>query len=538
MRGLKYYLGNPRLKAAGSTLQLTDDQLEELLKCEEDPIYFLENYYKIVHVDQGLIQFKPYEYQKRMVRTYEENRLVINLLPRQHGKSTIVVAYLLWYALFHDFKTIGILANKEELAIELLKRIKIAFENLPLWMQQGIVKWDAKKIVFENTSEIIATATTGKAARGYSFSLAYCDEYAFVQENIAAEFFGSIYPTISAGKTTKMLITSTPNGLNHFHDIWDGAKNNENGFTPLQVHYWEHPEHDEAWAERERKNLGPARFSQEILCEFLGGELSLINPIFLDTIVVHQPLMSTAGYDVYKQPIKDHRYVVTVDTAEGAGQDNSAFNVIDVTSRPYEVVAKYYSKDVSPVFLPTNIVTAARSYNDAFVLVEAAGVGYQVAYALWLEQSYPYVFSVYTDRGETKLAIGWKNGYLGLRMTPRVRNIGCANLKGLIEGHQLIFHDREIKKELSNFKHDGKKFCAEEGHHDDLVMSLVSFAWLVKQEQFESLTGTDFKLTMDVIEDRTIPFLVPDNPNFSSTMIEDGLVWETHMVNQGAFRAG
>jgi hypothetical protein len=529
------YLSNPRLKKANTPFKFTAHQIAELQKCAKDPLYFITTYYKIVDVDKGLVPFVPYPYQERMLSAFEANRFVICLLPRQMGKSVSVTAYLLWYILFNDYKNTLVLANKETTAKELLKRVKLAYEHLPIWLQQGVTRWDQHKIELENGSSMMATATSGSAARGGSYSLIYLDEYAFVPENIANEFFASTYPTISSGSTTKVIVTSTPQGLNHFHDMWQDAKHGRSKFVPLEVKWNEHPKRDQAWAEQEKANIGAARFAQEYDCEFLGGELTLVEPQLLSRIVTRDPLVNLGGLDIYERPLKDHRYVITVDTAEGVGQDYSAYGVVDVTQLPYRLVAKYRSKEVSPVFLPHNIVNTAKSYNEAYILVEAATVGYQVGYSIWFDHEYPNCFSAVANKGAIKLRLGYVKGYLGVKMTPRVRNTGCANLKALIESGQLIIEDADLVKELSNFIFNGTRFEAEEGHHDDLVMSMVVFAWLVKQQNFRSMTQTNFEITRDLEEDRFVPFIIAANPNVDPNVEidPDGTVWNT--INSSAF---
>ena len=507
------YLSNPNLKKIGVDIEFTQDQIQEYIKCAQDPIYFVKNYIKIVHVDKGLIPLDLYAYQERMINTFHNNRFVITNMPRQSGKSTAVIGFILHYVLFNENKNVALLANKAELARELLDRLKKAYENLPLWMQQGIAVWNKGSIELENGSKILATSTTGSAARGQSFSLVFLDEFAFVPHGIASEFFKSVYPTISSGQETKMIIVSTPKGMNHFYKMWVEAEEERSKFIPIAVHWWETPGRDEKWKEEQIANTSEEDFNQEFACQFLGSSLTLINVNVLRNLTFVNPKFTKNNFDQYEDILPNHEYVITVDTSRGVGLDNSAFVVIDITEVPYRVVAKFKDPHISPMMYPEIIYTVAKNYNDAFVLVEVNDIGEQVANILYRDLEYENLFQT-TPRGRKGQVIGGgfsKQRQMGVRTTTQVKSVGCSTLKDMVENQKLIIQDFDMIEELSNFILKKGSYEADEGYHDDLVMCLVLFGWLTRQEYFKDLTNTDIrqKLLADkeaYMEEEMLPF--------------------------------
>tara|TARA_R110002033_G_scaffold61099_2_gene111549 strand:+ start:315 stop:1943 length:1629 start_codon:yes stop_codon:yes gene_type:complete len=489
------YLSNPNLKKIGINIEFTKEQVEEYIKCAKDPIYFVKNYMKIIHVDKGLIPFDLYDYQEKMITNFNDERFVITKMPRQSGKSTAVISFILHYILFNESKNVALLANKAELARELLDRLKKAYENLPLWLQQGITVWNKGSIELENGSKILATSTTGSAARGQSFSLVFLDEFAFVQHNIANDFFKSVYPTISSGQETKMIIVSTPKGMNHFYKMWVEAEEERSNFKTLEVDWWETPGRDSDWKQQQIANTSEEDFNQEFACEFLGSTNTLVNVNILRNLAFTNPSFQKNGFDQYGEVIPDHQYVVTVDTARGVGLDNSAFIVIDITSVPYRVVAKFKDSLISPILYPELIYNVATNYNEAFVLVEINDIGEQVANILANDLEYENIF-VTNVKGRAGQVIGGgfsSNRQLGVRTTKQVKRIGCSTLKDLIEDNKIIIEDFDIIEEMSNFINKKDSYEADEGYHDDLVMCLVLFSWLIRQPYFKDLTNSDIR---------------------------------------------
>ena len=507
------YLSNPNLKKIGVDIEFTQEQIEDYVKCAKDPIYFIRKFVKIVHVDHGLIPLDLYEYQERMINTFSHNRFVITKMPRQSGKSTAVVGFILHYLLFNSDKNIAILANKAELARELLDRVKKAYENLPLWLQQGISVWNKGSIEVENGSKVFATSTTGSAARGQSFSLVFLDEFAFVQHGIADEFFKSVYPTISSGQETKMIIVSTPKGMNHFYRMWVEAEEGRSNFIPLAVNWWETPGRDEHWKEQQIANTSEESFEQEFACNFLGTSNTLIHTNALRNLAFVRPIFQKQGFDQYEDIKPGHEYVISVDTARGVGGDFSAFLVIDVSDIPYRVVAKYRDKDISPLIYPELIYNVANNFNQAFVLVEINDIGEQVANVLYRDLEYENLFTTAAmGRAGQRVGVwGGKNSQLGVRTTKQVKRIGCSTLKDLVEDQKIIIEDYDTIEELSNFISKRESYEAEEGHHDDLVMCLVLFGWLIRQEYFKDLTNSDIRQKYladreEIMDDEMLPF--------------------------------
>ena len=507
------YLSNPNLKKIGINIEFTKEQVEEYIKCAKDPIYFVKNYMKIIHVDKGLIPFDLYDYQEKMITNFNDERFVITKMPRQSGKSTAVISFILHYILFNESKNVALLANKAELARELLDRLKKAYENLPLWLQQGITVWNKGSIELENGSKILATSTTGSAARGQSFSLVFLDEFAFVQHNIANDFFKSVYPTISSGQETKMIIVSTPKGMNHFYKMWVEAEEQRSNFKTLAVDWWETPGRDSDWKIQQVANTSEEDFNQEFACEFLGSTNTLVNVNILRNLAFINPTFQKNGFDQYGEINPDHQYVVTVDTARGVGLDNSAFVVVDITTVPYRVVAKFKDSLISPLLYPELIYNVATNYNEAFVLVEINDIGEQIANILANDLEYENIF-VTNVKGRAGQVIGGgfsSNRQLGVRTTKQVKRIGCSTLKDLVEDNKIIIEDFDIIEEMSNFINKKDSYQADEGYHDDLVMCLVLFSWLIRQPYFKDLTNSDIRERIlkdkeNMIEADLLPF--------------------------------
>jgi len=529
------YLGNPNLKKAGTPIQFTKKQIDEWIKCKNDPIYFAMNYIKIISLDEGLVPFKMYDFQKEILQDFHENRFNIAKLPRQTGKSTTVVAYLLYYAIFFDSVNIGILANKASTARELLGRLQLAYENLPKWMQHGILVWNKGNVELENGSKILAASTSASAVRGMSFNILFLDEFAFVPNHVAEQFFASVYPTITSGKSTKVIIISTPNGMNHFYKMWEDARRGKNDYVTNEVHWSQVPGRDAKWKEETIKNTSPRQFAQEFECDFLGSADTLISPAKLQTIPFADPIASNAGLDVYERVEKDHEYIITVDVARGIGGDYSAFVVFDITTMPYKIVAKYRNNEIKPVLFPSVIFQVCKEYNNPYVLVEVNDIGDSIAATLNYDLEYPNVLMC-AMRGRAGQIVGQgfsgNKTQLGVKMSVTVKKIGCANLKAIIEEDKLLFNDFQIFQELTTFVQKKQAWEADEGYHDDLVMCMVLFAWLVMQEYFKEMTDQDVRRRIydeqrNQIEQDMAPFGFIDDGMGDDTFIDaEGNLWE------------
>ena len=537
MSAADIYLGNPNLKKANTQVEFTKQDIEEFIKCKEDPVYFAMNYVKIVTLDEGLQPFEPYDFQERLINNFHHNRFNICKMPRQTGKSTTVVAFLLHYAVFNPSVNIGILANKAATARELLGRLQIAYENLPKWMQQGIISWNRGSLELENGSKILAASTSASAVRGMSFNILFLDEFAFVPNHIADDFFSSVYPTITSGKSTKVIIVSTPHGMNHFYRLWHDAERQKNEYIPTDVHWTEVPGRDEKWKKQTIANTSEQQFKIEFECEFLGSVDTLIAPSKLRSLVYEQPIQRNAGLDIYEEPVSKHDYAITVDVARGVSKDYSAFVIIDITKFPHKVVGKYRNNEIKPMLFPSVIQEIGKKYNNAFVLCEVNDVGDQVASILNYDMEYTNLLQC-SMRGRAGQVVGQgfsgKKTQLGVKMSKTVKKVGALNLKTIIESDKLVFNDYEILSELTTFIQKHNSFEAEEGCNDDLAMCLVIYAWLVAQDYFKELTDQDVRKRLydeqkNQIEQDMAPFgFMSDGLDGENTFTDDeGTRWFT-----------
>jgi hypothetical protein len=532
---LKHYLGNPKLKRVNMAMNLTEDQIREFVKCAQDPTYFIENYVKIITLDKGFVQIELYPFQKQVVTDINENRRVIVKAGRQVGKTTIIVGYILWYILFNQDKTVAILANKASTSREILARIKLAYEALPMWIQQGVKVWNKGDIELENGCRVLANSTASSAIRGFSISLLYLDEFAFVPSNIAEEFFTSVYPTISSGTTSKILISSTPNGMNHFYRMWTEAVEGQNGFTHVEANWRQVPGRDQKWADEQRRVLGEQKFLQEMECEFMGSSGTLISAAGLKSLAFVTPIhVSDNGIKIYQAPISNHTYVIISDTSRGKGLDYSAFSVIDVTEIPYKQVCTYKDNNISPLVYPSIIKRIGEYYNQAYSLVEINDNGQQVVDSLFEDYEYENILSTVDVKGKVALTWGYGNkSQRGIRTTKSVKRLGCSILKNLIESQKIILQDFDTISELSTFISKGTSYEAEEGSHDDLVMTLVLFSWMTNQSFFADLTNTNIKEKlheeqMRQIEEEALPNFIAGHDevdNGENQFISGGSIW-------------
>jgi len=520
------YLGNPNLKPEGQSLQFTKEQVEEYLRCSKDPVYFVSKYIKVVSLDKGLVGFNMYPYQKDMIETIHNNRFIIAKLPRQSGKTTTVASYLLHYVLFNQSVNVAILANKQSTARDILARLKLSYEYLPKWIQQGVKEWNKHSIVLENGAKIIAAATSSSAIRGGSYNVILLDEYAHVPTSVAEEFFSSVYPTITAGQTTRVIMISTPKGLNMFYHFWKGAQSKQNEYIPVEVTWNQVPKYpggplrDEEWKQETIRNSSERQFQEEFVCDFIGSTNTLISSQKLNSLVWKKPHYFD-GITIFEEPIRktekteDHVYYTVVDVSRGQGKDYSALTVIDITQMPYRVVAKYRNNTVSPLLFPSIVCSIGKKYNNSYIMVELNDIGGQVADILHQDLNYENLIrSTTKGRKGQILNEGFsssKNQQLGVRTSQIVKKLGCSVLKNLIENDKLIVEDAEIIEELTTFVADHSSYHAEDGYTDDLVMTLVLFSWATRQEFFKNLTNQDVRMEIyseeiKKIEEDFLPF--------------------------------
>ena len=529
------YLGNPNLKKANVNTEFTKKQVAEYMKCAQDPVYFIRQYIRIVSLDEGVIPFDMYDFQEGMVEKFHEHRFNICKLPRQSGKSTIVTAYLLWYVLFNANVNVAILANKAPTAREMLGRLQLSYENLPKWMQQGIVGWNKGSLELENGSKILASSTSASAVRGMSFNIIFLDEFAFVPNHIAEQFFASVYPTISSGKSTKVIIISTPHGMNQFYKLWHDAERNANNYVATEVHWSQVPGRDDKWKQQTIENTSEAQFRVEFECEFLGSVDTLITPSKLRMMPYKDPINQNKGLAVYENVIAEHNYIITIDVSRGVGNDYSAFVVMDTTTIPYKVVARYKNNQIKPIVFPNVIVDVATNYNNAYLLCEVNDIGGQVADIIQYDMEYENLLMV-SMRGRAGQQLGQgfsgKKTQLGIKMSTAVKQVGCSNLKALIEDDKLLVEDYDTIAELTTFIQKGQSFQAEDGCNDDLAMCLVIFSWMAMQPYFKEMHDNDVRQRIyedqrDQIEQDMAPFgFVTDGLEEDQFKDAQGDVWQ------------
>ena len=509
------YLANPLLKKAYVPIEWTAEQVEEVIKCSKDVNYFIQTYVKIISLDEGLVNFDMYPFQEEMAQTISDNRFTVIKTCRQAGKTTTSAAVILWHVLFNDSYTIAILANKLSTAREILARVQRAYENLPKWLQQGVVAWNKTNIELENGSQIIASSTASSAIRGYSINFLYLDEFAFVPRNIQDDFFTSVYPTIISGTNTKVVITSTPNGFDLFYKIWTNSVEKRNEYANYSVNWWDVPGRDDDWRDKTIANTSEDQFRQEFEAEFIGSSNTLISPNILRAMTFKTPQSShyEGSLNVYAEPDPSHVYFTVVDTSRGVGIDSSAFVVIDVTEVPYNVVAAYKNNVISPLVYPEVVYNVAKAYNESFCLVEINDNGQQIADILANELEYEnIIYTTMKGRGGQQIGGGFSsNVQRGVRTTKAVKRVGCATAKTMIEKHKIHLNDFNLVNELSTFIQKGNSYEADQGAHDDLIMCVVLFAWASNQEFFKELTDTDFRKKLmeerdKLLTDDVLPF--------------------------------
>jgi hypothetical protein len=530
---VKFYNSNSNLKSAGQVISFDKDQLEEYMKCAEDHVYFISNYCYIVTLDHGLQKFGLYPCQVNKLNVIHNNRMVILMEGRQQGKTTTSAAYILWYTLFQANKSVAILANKASAAREVLDRYQVMYEMLPKWMQQGVVTWNKGDIELENGSKVFTSATTTSGIRGKSVNMLYVDEAAIIPNTVAEQFFTSVYPTISAGQTTKILLSSTPLGYNHFWKFWNDAEKGRNGFVPLFIPYTDIPGRDEKWAAAQHKLLGDLKFNQEVLCKFLGSSLTLISANAISQMSPGDIIYSKDGLDVYEKPVKvsngdaqeDRTYCLIADTAKGVDGDYSAFVIVDMSSMPYKVVGKYRDNKISPLLYPTVIYTVAKEFNNAYVLVEINS-SEQVADILYNEYEYDNLIMVNRNTDGQVISGGFGGGktQFGVTTDKKVKRIGCSNFKTLVEEKKLLIPDADIISEISTFIQKKNSFEADDGYHDDLVMPLVLFSWATTNSYFKELSNINIRQVIyenriKMIEDQLTPFGFYNDGNTDSEQV-------------------
>lgn len=512
------YLGNPNVKRDGVEQTFTQEEFQEYLKCMNDPAYFARKYVKVINLDRGLVPFDLYPYQERMFTHFNENRYSIVLACRQSGKSISSVVYLLWYAIFKPEQTIAVLANKGSTSQEMLSRVTLALENLPFFLQPGCKALNKRSIEFSNNSRIIAAATSGSSIRGMSVNLLFLDEFAFVEND--AVFYTSTYPVVSSGKSTRVIITSTANGIgNVFHKLYEGALQGTNEFKSFRVDWWDVPGRDEEWKRQTISNTSELQFQQEFGNTFHGSGNTLINADTLLSLKAQIPILEQNNVKVYNKPEQDHNYLMFVDVAKGRGQDYSTFNIIDISTRPFKQVCVFRDNMMSPLLFPDVIYKWATHYNKAYAIIENNDQGSVVCNGLYYELEYEEVFLESTV----------KAGGIGVMMNKKIKRIGCSNIKDLVEQSKIEIVDAETIIEMSTFVAKGTSYEAADNSHDDLMMNFVLFGWYASTPMFVNETDINvremlFSERMRAIEDEVLPFGIIDDGRVDEEVVQSEML--------------
>lgn len=501
------YDGNPSIKKAYIKINYSEEHILELIKCSEDVIYFAEKYVTIIDPDKGKTIIKLREYQKRLLKHLQENRFSVLLLSRQTGKSLCSAIYILWYSLFHADKVSAILANKEKIAKVIFDRVKLAYEKLPHWLQMGVVEWNSLSIKLENGSSIFCSSTSSTAIRGATISgVLFLDEFAFLSNTIAEDFFSSVYPTIAASQDAKIIVVSTPNGLNHFHDLWRKAETGKNSFKPFKINWDEVPGRDKEWLEKVRKDLGELKTNQEILMRFIGSSKTLISPEILEKLDSISPQNIIDNLRIYEDCVKNHTYVIGVDSSRGTGGDYSTCQILDLSIEPIKQVAVYRNNTIGPRNFGKIVAKFGRMYNDAFLVVENNSEGCLVTDTLWNEESYENIVDWGTNKNE-----------IGIRATSKSKTLALDVLKDLMESRKVEIVDQDTIYELSKFTEERPGiFKGLDGENDDLVSALYWALFLTSLPDFydkEHIRTRNTEVIKEENEEPLLPIL-PFNEDF------------------------
>lgn len=527
------YKGDSTLRSIDEAVELEQWQIEEYIRCKKDIIYFAEKYFKIINIDEGEITIQLREYQKKILKAFFEpqdnKRHCAVLAGRQVGKSTISTVYILHYALFNADKTIAILANKETTAIEILDRIKLAYSKLPLWLQLGIHNdgWNKKSIKLENNTKIIVAATSKSAISGLSISLLYIDEFAKIQDSLAQDFMDSVFPTIMSAKTSRIMIISTPTGLNHWYRIWKSSISGENDFFPIKINWWEIPGRDDEFRKSIIRNFGKNHWNQEYAASFIGSSKTLIDPDILEGIKTKEPhsYRLSDRMMIYEPPISGTKYVLGVDVSKGTKRNYSVVQVIKINSHiDLEQVAIFRSNTISTNDYAQVIIEISKYYNNAMIMIENNSVGEGVANSIW--HVYEYEYMVNLD----------KTGALGVNSNKRTKLQANLILKKYLEKYWLKLVDKTTVFELSQYEEDSNRLnsFSNQNGDDDCVAALLWAVYFMETIFFDGewLHSSDIDpQNMIKDEDDGIPVIFVPNSSGLDAETEDFLNGDIGIVD-------
>lgn len=467
------FAGNPNLRDAGQSIPLERWMLEEYAKCKEDILYFADNYYTVKNVDGGNVLFKPRDYQRKILKALfdppDDRRHLILLAPRQTGKTTVIGCYIAHHVLFNNDKECALLSFKEAGAIEILDRIKLGIEGLPLWMQSGILEWNKKTISFETGSKIFAAGTSKHSISGRSLSIAYLDEAAKVGENIIQDFKNGIFPVIASSKSGKLILSSTPVGKNHFYEDWEKARTGKSDFYPIRIP-WNVAGRDEKFKDNIIRTHGRLHWNQEYACDFAGSSTTLIDSYYIDKIKPIDPIQTRymEKMNIYQKPVQGAYYVIGVDVALGVNRDYSVIQVLRIhAARKIEQVAVFRSNTLGIPAFSQIVVEVSKWYNNAPIMLENNAEGSKAAYVIWVELECDALVNVKS----TEKSVTSTNG-LGIRSTKKTKTAAMVGFKEYMENDWLIIVDKTTKDEIGKYvEEENGSFNASDGH-DDTVTAL------------------------------------------------------------------
>ena len=513
----EFYLGNPNLPAADARIAYEPWMVKEIQKAKDNILYFAENFFYIINLDRGREKISLHSCQKRAVRKMRDNRFFILLASRQIGKSTMMTIYILWQACFMDDQRILLVANKEATAIEIFQRVRLAFEELPVWLKPGVKEYGKTSMTLDNGSRIGITTTTGTAARGQSVNCLVIDEMAFIEPHLVEEFWKSVFPIITSSKKSKVFVCSTANGTdNLFYKLYDGAEKGENGWAYDRITWNEVPGRDEKWALNTKQAIGSIEaWLQEFECQFLSsGESSIDEALFHDMAQKCREakiVLEDGNYKIWEEPDSSRIYAAGVDISEGVGIDASSIQIIDITDiSDIRQVAVYHNRHIPPLEFANKVYTILRNWGSPLALIERNNCGAQVVDRLAFDMGYEKVVSY-----GAKVA-NRARPQMGMIAHTNTKYKGVMNMRYFINEIKAVhINDIDTLKELRDFvRYPNGTWKAKSGYHDDRVMSLIYALFILEKE----LTERYF----DIIEldDHGKPLLL-EPMDFGISLFED-----------------
>jgi hypothetical protein len=489
----EYYLGNEQLPTPDATFDYADhpEWIEDINKCRKNILYFAENFFYITNLDRGKIKIELHPCQKRILRGLRDNRFVVLLASRQIGKTTLMTIYALWVASFFEDQRILIVANKEQTAINIFKRVRMAYEKLPNYLKPGVLEYGKTSMVLANGSSIGISTTSSDAGRGDSCNCLILDELAFIDNHMVSDFWKSVYPIISSSKKSKIFVASTPNGTdNLFYELYSGALEDDavkhNGWHAEKVDWWEVPGRDEKWKNDTIRSLGSREdFDQEFGNVFLQTGESAVNEKLFEELKTEctEPafVFDDGKYLLWEEPIKDHVYVAGVDISEGVGEAASVVQILDITNlREIKQVANYHNRTISPIHFTTKLLEILQHWGSPLALIERNNCGAQVVDQLKVTHNYENIVTYGVKAGKLSF------NKVGVVAHTNTKYKGVTNMRYWVnELKSVKLRDLKTLNELRNFvRYPNGTWAAKPGSDqwDDRVMSLIWALMILDEE--------------------------------------------------------